>query len=187
MAWQRWLGGLVLVLAASLQAQDLPRTPAVPTMDWSAAVVASCCPRRAAWSLTLPMASCPTRAGRGRSATIASCRTAATTIPRHTVLWPAFHAHTTCRRRSRSCRPLNASCNCSSACPGVRSTSCGATSSPDHLRLWQGDALGRWEGDTVPLNRMDDELLEVACLEDNNDLHHLRDEYRAAQQAGRQP
>jgi hypothetical protein len=30
---------------------------------------------------------------------------------------------------------------------------------------------------------MEDELLEVACLEDNNDLHHLkdvRDEWRAA-------
>jgi hypothetical protein len=114
---------------------------------------------------------------------------------------------------------------------------------PEHLRLWQGDALGRWEGDTlvvdsrnyngkawlneagdvishmatvretytpvspqqviyratvsdpiaytrpwtieIPLNRMQDELLEVACLEDNNDLGHLRDvrdEYRAAQQ-----
>jgi hypothetical protein len=113
---------------------------------------------------------------------------------------------------------------------------------PDHMRLWQGDALGRWEGDTlvvesrnyngkawlneagdvishmatvretytpvsadqvmyratvtdpiaytrpwtieIPLNRMQDELLEVACLEDNNDLGHLRDvrdEYRAAQ------
>jgi hypothetical protein len=113
---------------------------------------------------------------------------------------------------------------------------------PDHMRLWQGDALGRWEGDTlvvdsrnyngkawlneagdvishraavretytpvsaeqviyratvsdpiaytrpwtieIPLNRLPDELLEVACLEDNNDLGHLRDvrdEYRAAQ------
>jgi hypothetical protein len=114
---------------------------------------------------------------------------------------------------------------------------------PDNMRLWQGDALGRWEGDTlvvdsrnyngkawlneagdvishmatvresytpvsrdqlvyratvhdpivysrpwtieIPLNRMQDELLEVACLEDNNDLHHLRDvrdAHRAAQQ-----
>jgi hypothetical protein len=36
----------------------------------------------------------------------------------------------------------------------------------------------------IPLNRLPDELLEVACLEDNNDLGHLRDvrdEYRAAQ------
>jgi hypothetical protein len=104
---------------------------------------------------------------------------------------------------------------------------------PDTLRLWQGDALGRWDGDSlvvksknyngkawlneagdvishaatieetytpinsdtllyratihdpiaylsswtieIPLNRIDDELLEVACLEDNNDLEHLRD------------
>lgn len=114
---------------------------------------------------------------------------------------------------------------------------------PDHLRLWQGDAIARWEGDTLvvesrnfngkawlnevgdvishaqtvvetftpisaerviyratvtdpitytrpwtiemPLNRQRDELLEVACLEDNNDLEHLRDvrdEYRRQQQ-----
>ena len=104
---------------------------------------------------------------------------------------------------------------------------------PDHLRLWQGDSVGRWEGDTLvvestnfngktwlnergdvithaqtvvetftpvsadqviyratvsdplaytrpwtmelPLNRSNDELLEVACLEDNNDLQHLKD------------
>jgi hypothetical protein len=113
---------------------------------------------------------------------------------------------------------------------------------PDTLRLWQGDSIGHWDGDTLvvetknfngkawhnevgdvvshrqtmvetftpvsatqviyratvsdpipytqpwtielPLNRMDDELLEVACLEDNNDLQHLkdvRDEFRAAQ------
>jgi hypothetical protein len=103
----------------------------------------------------------------------------------------------------------------------------------DHLRLWQGDSIGRWEGDTlvvetknlngkawlnevgdvlshaatvvetftpvsatqvmyratvsdpivytrpwtieVPMNRQADELLEVACHEDNNDLEHLRD------------
>jgi len=36
----------------------------------------------------------------------------------------------------------------------------------------------------LPLDRMADELLEVACMEDNNDLQHLkdvRDEYRAQQ------
>jgi hypothetical protein len=114
---------------------------------------------------------------------------------------------------------------------------------PDHVRLWQGDSHGRWEGDTlvvesknfngkawlnevgdivshmetvverftpvdddtviyratvtdaipytrpwtieVPMHRKADELLEVACHEDNEDLEHLkqvRDEYRAAQQ-----
>jgi hypothetical protein len=113
---------------------------------------------------------------------------------------------------------------------------------PDHIRLWQGDSVGRWEGDTlvvetrnlngkhwlnevgdvithaahvverftpvsasqviyratvsdpiaytrpwtieVPLNKANDELLEVACHEDNGDLQHLkdvRDEYRARQ------
>lgn len=112
---------------------------------------------------------------------------------------------------------------------------------PDTLRLWQGDSIGKWEGDTlvvestnfngktwlnevgdvvshaqtvietftlvsadqiiyratvsdpiaytrpwtmeIPFNRQNEELLEVACLEDNNDLQHLRDvrdEYRAA-------
>jgi hypothetical protein len=114
---------------------------------------------------------------------------------------------------------------------------------PDHMRLWQGDSVGRWDGDTLvvettnlngkawlnevgdvvshaqtvvetftpigndqlvyratvsdpiaytrpwtiemPVNRMDDEMLEVACLEDNNDLQHLkdvRDAYRANQE-----
>jgi hypothetical protein len=111
---------------------------------------------------------------------------------------------------------------------------------PDHMRLWQGNSVGRWDGDTlvvessgyngktwlnevgdvishaqtvvetftpvsatqviyratvtdpipytrpwtieIPLNRQEDELLEVACHEDNGDLQHLkdvRDEYRA--------
>ncbi len=112
---------------------------------------------------------------------------------------------------------------------------------PDNVRLWQGDSVGHWEGDTlvvdttnlngktwlneagdvvsyaehvverfiptaagityratvndplvytrpwtlqVPLNRKTDELLEVACHEDNGDLQHLkdvRDEFRANQ------
>jgi len=113
---------------------------------------------------------------------------------------------------------------------------------PDNIRLWQGDSVGRWEGDTlvvdttnlngkawlnevgdvlshaahiverfiptadgkityratvtdpiaytrpwtieIPLNRREDELLEVACHEDNGDLQNLkavRDEFRAQQ------
>jgi hypothetical protein len=104
---------------------------------------------------------------------------------------------------------------------------------PDHMRLWQGDSVGRWEGDTLvvettnlngkawlnevgemvshaqrvverftpididtihyeatvtdplvytrpwtiafPINRQQDELLEVACLEDDQDLPHLKE------------
>jgi hypothetical protein len=113
---------------------------------------------------------------------------------------------------------------------------------PDNVRLWQGDSIGRWEGDTLvvetknmngktwlnevgdvlthqatvverftpvdgdrimyratvtdpgaytrpwtiemALNRQDDEIIEVACHEDNGDLQHLkdvRDEFRAQQ------
>jgi hypothetical protein len=113
---------------------------------------------------------------------------------------------------------------------------------PDNIRLWQGDSVGSWEGDTlvvdttnmngktwlnevgdvvshaehvvehfiptdaakityratvtdqiaytrpwtieIPLNRQSDELLEVACHEDNGDLQNLkavRDEFRAQQ------
>ncbi len=116
---------------------------------------------------------------------------------------------------------------------------------PDTIRLWQGDSIGRWEGDTlvvdtrnmngktwlnevgevvshaqtiverftptadgrinyratisdpipytkpwtieIPMNRDNEELLEVACHEDNVDLEHLkdvRDEYRALQKKG---
>jgi hypothetical protein len=112
----------------------------------------------------------------------------------------------------------------------------------DNIRLWQGDSVGRWEGDTlvvdttnlngkawmnevgdvvsyaehvverfvptdaekvtyratvtdpiaytrpwtieIPMNQRADELLEVACHEDNGDLQNLknvRDEYRAKQ------
>jgi hypothetical protein len=108
-----------------------------------------------------------------------------------------------------------------------------STHLPDTIRLWQGDSIGRWEGDTlvvetrnlngktwlnevgeivshaqqvverftpvdadtiqyeatvtdpivytrpwtiaIPLNRQSGELLEVACLEDNQDLQHLKD------------
>jgi hypothetical protein len=104
---------------------------------------------------------------------------------------------------------------------------------PDEMRLWQGDSVGKWDGDTlvvetrnlngktwlnevgeivshaqrvierftpvngdrihyqatvsdplvytrpwtiaIPLNRQNDELLEVACHEDNQDLQHLKD------------
>ena len=119
---------------------------------------------------------------------------------------------------------------------------------PDHMRLWQGHSVGRWDGDTLvvesrnfngkswlneagdvvshaqtvvetftpvgpdqvtyratvtdpiaytrpwtiemPFDRSGDELLEVACLEDNGDLQHLTDvraAYRADQSQGDRP
>jgi hypothetical protein len=119
---------------------------------------------------------------------------------------------------------------------------------PDNIRLWQGDSVGRWEGDTLvvdtrnlngktwlneygdvvshaetvverfipvdadtityratvtdplvytrpwtiemPLKRQPEEILEVACHEDNADLQHLkevRDAYRAQQAREKQP
>jgi hypothetical protein len=109
---------------------------------------------------------------------------------------------------------------------------------PDHVRLWQGDSVGHWEGDSLvvettnmngktwlneygdvithaqrirerftpldaksvqyeatitdplaytapwtvsfPLRRVQDEILEVACHEDNEDLQHLKDVRDAA-------
>ncbi len=117
---------------------------------------------------------------------------------------------------------------------------------PDEFRLWQGDSVGRWEGDTLviettnlngkawlnevgeivshaervverlslldadtihyeatvrdplvytrpwtiafPIKRQKDEMLEVACLEGNDDLQHLkeiRDQARAKKRGGR--
>ncbi|MGE3843651.1 MAG: hypothetical protein AB7I50_18930 [Vicinamibacterales bacterium] len=119
---------------------------------------------------------------------------------------------------------------------------------PDTIRLWQGDSIGRWEGDTLvvetknlngktwlnevgdivshaetvverftpvdadtinyeatvtdpvvytrpwtiamPIKRQRSELLEVACLEDNQDLAHLkevRDAARAQKKSGDRP
>ena len=112
---------------------------------------------------------------------------------------------------------------------------------PDTLRLWNGDSIGHWEGDTLvvetknlngkswlnevgdiishgaqvverftpvnasridyqatvtdpivytspwtiamPFNRQPGEMLEVACLEDNQDLHHLKEVRDAARAA----
>jgi hypothetical protein len=114
---------------------------------------------------------------------------------------------------------------------------------PDEMRLWQGDSVGRWDGDTLvvettnlngktwlnevgeivshaqrvierfrpingdridyqatvsdplvytrpwtiafPLNRQKDELLEVACHEDNQDLQHMKDVRDAARAKAR--
>ena len=115
---------------------------------------------------------------------------------------------------------------------------------PDSVRLWQGDSIGQWEGDTLvvdttnlngktwlnevgdvvshaehvverftpvdadtidyratvtdpavytkpwtiamPIRRQPAELLEVACLEDNQDLQHLKEVRDAAREAAKQ-
>jgi hypothetical protein len=114
---------------------------------------------------------------------------------------------------------------------------------PENVRLWQGDSIGRWDGDALivettnlngktwlneigeivshaervverftpvdadtvryeatvtdpvvytrpwtisfPMHRQKDELLEVACHEDNQDLQHLKDVRDAARAAGK--
>ena len=116
---------------------------------------------------------------------------------------------------------------------------------PDGIRLWQGDSVGRWDGDTLvvetknlngktwldelggvityqatvvekfipvdgdtiryeatvtdpaaytrpwtirmPLKRQSHELLEVACLEDDQDLPHLKDVRDAAREKAKRP
>ena len=167
-----------------------------------------------------------------------ACLSAGTTIRPRTVSSPGCRDRCMSRRRFRfSSRRATSSC-CHERMSWRTIPLDGRPHIADTIRLWQGDSVGRWEGDTlvvetknlngktwlnevgeivshaetvverfipvdadnityratvtdplvytrpwtieVPLNRQQDELLEVACHEDNQDLQHLKEVRDAA-------
>ena len=74
---------------------------------------------------------------------------AVTTIRRRTVSLPAFRDRCMSRRRFTSFKHPITSCFCTSASSWRIVPLNGRAHLPDTIRLWQGDSVGRWEGDTL--------------------------------------
>ncbi len=91
--------------------------------------------------------------GRRRRRSAGICRSAVTTIRRRIAFRRECRDRCMFRRESRSFRRRSTSSCCMSAPPGGSfRCSAGRKPLPDSMRLWQGDSIGHWEGDTLVID-----------------------------------